>query len=55
MMDLYVVFKNRTDENEWWFTGVFITETEAKEYVDDLIDDDSTSNYRIVKYVCDEK
>lgn len=55
MMDLYVVFENGIDENEWWLMGVFVTKAEAKEYVDDLVDNDSTSTYRIVKYVCGEK
>lgn len=48
---IYVVFENGIEENEWWVLAVFTTLEDAKDYVNDLIDEDTESHYRIVEYV----
>lgn len=48
---IYAVFENGIEENEWWLLEAFLTLKEAKDYVNDMVDEDTESRYRIVEYV----
>jgi hypothetical protein len=48
---IYAVFENGIKENEWWLLEAFLTLKEAKDYVDDMIEEDMDSRYRIVEYI----
>lgn len=48
---IYAVFENGIEENEWWLLEAFLTLKEAKDYVNDMVDENTESRYRIVEYV----
>lgn len=54
-MYIYIIYESGIDENEWWYLETCETELKAKEYVEEIRDDDiATTQYRIVKYAKEE-
>lgn len=54
-MYVYVIYESGIYEDEWWFLATCETESKAKEYVEEIRDDDvTTTKYRIVRYVKEE-
>ena len=49
-MSLFIVFENAIAENEWWILDTFDTFAEAKVFVEGIVDDETESHYRIVRY-----
>ncbi len=50
-MYIYVVYESGIHADEWWLVETFETEFGARKYIEEVIDEEDSTRYRILRCI----